>query len=48
MPLAIETSALLARRNHASGIVAAMAVLVLVGGFSLRFVLVNAGVQTAV
>ena len=48
MPLAIETSALLARRNHASGIVAAMAVLVLVGGCSLRFVLVNAGVQTAV
>ncbi|WP_162610866.1 NrfD/PsrC family molybdoenzyme membrane anchor subunit [Gordonibacter sp. An230] len=47
-PLAIETSALLARRNHASGIVAVMAALILVGGFSLRFVLVNAGVQTAV
>ncbi len=47
-PLAIEASALAARRSHRSSVVAVLAVLVLVGGLSLRFVLVNAGVQTAV
>ena len=47
-PLAIEASALAARRSHRSSAVAVLAVLVLVGGLSLRFVLVNAGVQTAV
>ncbi|WP_225748684.1 NrfD/PsrC family molybdoenzyme membrane anchor subunit [Paraeggerthella sp. Marseille-Q4926] len=48
IPLVIEASALTARKNHSSGVVAAMAVLLLVGGFCLRFVLVSAGVQTAV
>ena len=47
-PLAIEASAFAARRSHRSSAVAVLAVLVLVGGLSLRFVLVNAGVQTAV
>lgn len=47
-PLAIETSVLLARRDHRSSVVAGLAMLVLVGGFSLRFVLVRAGIQTAV
>lgn len=47
-PLVLETSALVARRSRRSGVVAAMAVLILIGGLSLRFVLVNAGVQTAV
>lgn len=46
-PLAIEVSALVARRTHRSSVIAVMAVLILVGGLSLRFVLVSAGVQTA-
>ena len=46
-PLIIEVSALLARRSHRSSVVAALAVLILAGGLSLRFVLVSAGVQTA-
>lgn len=47
-PLAVETSALFVRRSHRPSVVVAMAVVVLIGGFSLRSVLVHAGVQTAV
>ncbi|MDO4289885.1 MAG: polysulfide reductase NrfD [Eggerthellaceae bacterium] len=47
-PLMVELPALIARRRHASGVVAAMSLLVLVGGFCLRLALVNAGVQVAV
>lgn len=46
-PLAVESSALFARKSRRPSVVAVMAALVLVGGFSLRSVLVNAGVQTA-
>lgn len=47
-PLAVEASALFARHGRRPFVFAVMAALVLVGGFSLRSVLVHAGVQTAV
>ena len=47
-PLIVELPVLVARRRRAGGVVAALSLLVLVGGFCLRLALVNAGVQVAV
>lgn len=47
-PLLIDCATLVRRHEHASGAIAAVATLVLVGGVALRFALVCAGVQTAI
>lgn len=48
MPLVLEAYTLFTRHNHGSGIITTVAVLILAGGLSLRFALVNAGIQMAV
>lgn len=47
-PLVIDVIALIRRRDHASGVVAMAATLVLIGGLALRFALVGAGVSAAI
>ena len=47
-PLVIDVIALIRRRDHASGVVAMVATLVLIGGLALRFALVGAGVSAAI